>query len=57
MALLPYTKRVATQRGPRGGGRGEQPFEPTPPAEPAAEETPAEVAAEVEELVVEEAEA
>ena len=30
MALLPYTKRVTTQRGPRGGGRGEQSFEPTP---------------------------
>ena len=28
MALLPYTKRVATQRGPRGG-RGEQSYEPT----------------------------
>ena len=27
MALLPYTKRVATQRGPRGG-RGEQSYEP-----------------------------
>jgi small subunit ribosomal protein S18 len=26
MALLPYTKRVATQRGPRGG-RGEQSYE------------------------------
>ena len=26
MALLPYTKRVATQRGPRGG-RGEQNYE------------------------------
>ena len=45
MALLPYTKRVATQRGPRGGGRGEQPFEPTPAVEtPAVEETPAEAA-------------
>ena len=62
MALLPYTKRVATQRGPRGGGRGEQPFEPTPvaetAAETAAEETPAEVAENgAEELVVEESEA
>ena len=28
MALLPYTKRVATQRGPRGG-RGEQGFDAT----------------------------
>src|SRR5207342_3011272 len=27
MALLPYMKRVATQRGPRGG-RGEQSYEP-----------------------------
>ena len=26
MALLPYTKRVATQRGPRGG-RGEQSYD------------------------------
>jgi len=58
MALLPYTKRVATQRGPRGGGRGEQPFEPTPAAEAPAEETPAEAAETgAEELVAEESEA
>ena len=58
MALLPYTKRVATQRGPRGGGRGEQPFEPTPAAEAPAEETPAEAAdTGAEELVVEESDA
>jgi small subunit ribosomal protein S18 len=35
MALLPYTKRVATQRGPRGG-RGEQSYE-APEARVAAE--------------------
>ncbi len=47
-----------TQRGPRGGGRGEQPFEPTPAAEAPAEETPAEAAETgAEELVVEESEA
>jgi small subunit ribosomal protein S18 len=49
MALLPYTKRVATQRGPRGG-RGEQGFD-------AAQAAPAEGATEevlVEETVVEE---
>src|SRR6476469_1761126 len=58
MALLPYTKRVATQRGPRGGGRGEQAFEPAPQAEAATEETPVEVAEEVaEELVAEETDA
>jgi small subunit ribosomal protein S18 len=45
MALLPYTKRVATQRGPRPG-RGEQQFEPRPPAEEAP--APAEAAAEPE---------
>ncbi len=52
MALLPYTKRVATQRGPRGG-RGEQGFEATSaaPAAP-AEGTTDEVV--VEETVVEE---
>ena len=31
MALLPYTKRVATQRGPRSG-RGDQGFEAAPAA-------------------------
>jgi small subunit ribosomal protein S18 len=36
MALLPYTKRVATQRGPRGG-RGES-YEAPPPAPEAAVE-------------------
>jgi small subunit ribosomal protein S18 len=49
MALLPYTKRVATQRGPRGG-RGEQGFD-------AAQVAPAEAATDevvVEETVVEE---
>ena len=52
MALLPYTKRVATQRGPRGG-RGEQGFEATSaaPAAP-AEGTTDEVV--VEETIVEE---
>ena len=52
MALLPYTKRVATQRGPRGG-RGEQGFDATSaaPAAP-AEGTTDEVV--VEETVVEE---
>jgi small subunit ribosomal protein S18 len=57
MALLPYTKRVATQRGPRGGGRGEQSYEAPPPADTAADEaaeTPDEA---VEELVAEEGEA
>jgi small subunit ribosomal protein S18 len=34
MALLPYTKRVATQRGPRGG-RGES-YEAPPPPPPEA---------------------
>ena len=48
MALLPYTKRVATQRGPRGG-RGDQGFDATPPA---PESTTEEVV--VEETVVEE---
>ena len=60
MALLPYTKRVATQRGPRGG-RGEQSYEPrdTRPAEepvdaavdtaPVDDEEAADVAAEGEE--------
>ena len=58
MALLPYTKRVATQRGPRGGSRGEQPFESTPAPEAPAEETAAEAAENgAEELVVEESEA
>ena len=40
MALLPYTKRVATQRGPRGG-RGDQSYEaaPSAPAEEAAVDT------------------
>jgi small subunit ribosomal protein S18 len=49
MALLPYTKRVATQRGPRSG-RGDQGFETAPaaPAESAADEVL------VEETVVEE---
>ena len=48
MALLPYTKRVATQRGPRSG-RGDQGFEAAPAA-------PVEGAEEVvvEETVVEE---
>src|SRR4029079_10340412 len=32
MELLPYTKRVATQRGPRGGGRGESSYEAPAPA-------------------------
>jgi hypothetical protein len=51
MALLPYTKRVATQRGPRGG-RGES-YEAPPPAPDAAvdQETPDE--APVDEVVVE----
>src|SRR4249919_2004690 len=54
MALLPYTKRVATQRGPRGGGRGESSYEatPAPPAPEAAaddevmDEVPAEAVVE-----------
>ena len=52
MALLPYTKRVATQRGPRGG-RGEQGFEATSaaPAAPAEGSTDEVV---VDETVVEE---
>ncbi len=52
MALLPYTKRVATQRGPRGG-RGEQGFDATSaaPAAP-ADGTTDEVV--VEETIVEE---
>jgi small subunit ribosomal protein S18 len=39
MALLPYTKRVATQRGPRGG-RGDQGFDvaPAAPAESATDD-------------------
>src|SRR4249919_2434628 len=41
MALLPYTKRVATQRGPLGG-RGEQSYEPTVNA--AADEAAVDVA-------------
>ena len=46
MALLPYTKRVATQRGPRGG-RGEQGFDatsaaPAAPADGATDEVVAE---------------
>jgi small subunit ribosomal protein S18 len=52
MALLPYTKRVATQRGPRGG-RGELGFDATSaaPAAP-ADGTTDEVV--VEETIVEE---
>jgi small subunit ribosomal protein S18 len=49
MALLPYTKRVATQRGPRGG-RGEQQYE----ARPAAVEEAADEAV-LEEAVLDEA--
>ena len=52
MALLPYTKRVATQRGPRGG-RGDQGFEATPAASAAPADAAADGAA-ADEVVVEE---
>ena len=54
MALLPYTKRVATQRG-RRPGRGEQQFEPRPATEEAP--APAEAVADLEALDVTVAEA
>jgi small subunit ribosomal protein S18 len=59
MALLPYTKRVATQRGPRGG-RGEQSYESPAPADTAASEEAAVEAVEPEaeaEVAADEAEA